>query len=301
MTALHWDGTGEKVFETGVDHGVLYTPDEDGEYSNGFAWNGLVTVTSKPTGADANKTYADNLIYGNLVSVEEFEATLEAYTCPKEFYPYDGQTSQAGVLVGQQLRKPFGLSWRSLIGNDVLGTAYGYKLHLGYGLTASPSEKVNSTVNDSPEMANLSWDLTSIPTNVTGMRPTSVLEIPSVDVDADALAALELIIYGTTGVDPRLPMPDEVLAMFSGVATASNVTVVAATDAVAIGGTTTNVRFTIRHWTGSAWVTDGSGLNEAAAEALVLVTGTVYEVSLSAAPGFYIPAAQVELFYVVPT
>jgi hypothetical protein len=305
MTALHWDGTGEKVFETGVDHGVLYIPDEDGEYTNGVAWNGLVTITQSPTGAESNKTYADNIVYGNLISVEEFEATLEAYTCPQEFYEFDGMATVAnGVRVGQQLRRPFGLSWRTLMGNDVLGTTYGYKIHLGYGLSASPSEKAHTTVNDSPEMTNFSWDLTSVPTaflDYPDLKPTSVLEIDSTTVDPTALAALELILYGDTGVDPRLPTVDEVANLFAGTATATNITVAPATDAVAIGGTTTNVRFTIDHWDGDEWVSDGEDLTEAAAEALVLVTGTVYQVRLSATANHYIPAAQQTLHYVVPT
>lgn len=305
MTALHWDAIGEKVYETGVDHGVLYIPDEDGEYDNGVAWNGLVTITQSPTGAESNKTYADNIVYGNLISVEEFEATLEAYTCPPEFYEFDGMATVApGVRVGQQMRKPFGLSWRTLVGNDVLGTSFGYKIHLGYGLTASPSEKAHSTVNDSPEMTNFSWDLTSVPTafaDYPDLKPASVLEIDSTTVDPTALAALELILYGAVGVDPRLPTPDEVANLFAGTAIATNITVAPATDAVAIGGTTTNALFTIRHWTGSAWVVDGADINEAAAEALVLVTGTVYEVTVSAAANYYVPAAQTSLFYVVPT
>lgn len=220
MAVLHWDGTGEKVYETGVDHGVLYMPNASGVYDDGVAWNGLVTVTESPTGAEANKTYADNIIYGNLISAEEFGATVEAYTYPDEFAAYDGtQVPFPGVAVGQQARKTFGLSFRSLIGNDVDGTDLGYKLHLLYGLTASPSEKAYGTVNDSPEMITFSWEVTSIPTAVTGMRPTSLITIDSTDADAAALANLEDLLYGTAGSDPSLPAPDAVFALFTGTVT----------------------------------------------------------------------------------
>lgn len=237
MPVLHWDGTGEKLYETGVDHGVLYLPNASGVYDDGVAWNGLVTVTESPTGAEANKTYADNIIYGNLISAEEFGATVEAYTYPEEFSEFDGTALPfPGISVGQQFRKTFGMSYRSLVGNDVDGTEFGYKLHLLYGLTASPSEKAYGTVNDSPEMITFSWELTSIPTNVTGMRPTSVITVDSSQVDAAALANLEDLLYGTAGSDPSLPTPDEVVALFAG--TVTEVTATAPTF-VAAGGTIT--------------------------------------------------------------
>jgi hypothetical protein len=221
MTALQWDGTGEKIYETGVDHGVLYMPDEDGVYNDGVAWNGLTTVTEKPTGAESNKTYADNIIYANLISAEEFEATIAAYTYPTEFGAYDGtEAPSVGVVVGQQFRRTFGLSFRTLKGNDVSGLELGYKLHLLYGLTASPSEKAYSTVNDSPEMIEFSWDVTSIPVAVTGLRPTSQITIDSTEVDSGDLATLTDLLYGTSG-NPTLPTPDEVIAIFG-----SGVTVV---------------------------------------------------------------------------
>ena len=303
MTALTWDGTGEKIYETGVDHGVLYMPNEAGVYDNGVAWNGLVTVTESPTGAEANKTYADNIVYGNLVSAEEFGATIEAYTYPSEFGSYDGtEEPTPGVVIGQQYRRAFGLSYRTLKGNDVEGTAFGYKLHLVYGLTAAPSEKAYSTVNDSPEMITFSWEVSSVPTNVTDLRPTSVITIDSTEVDEGALATLEDLLYGTVGTDPSLPTPDEVIAIFEGTPTASNVVVAGGVDAVVITGTTTNVLFTVEAWDGDEFVavSGGTAVNEAAAEALVLSNG-IHRVSLSAAAGYYVPAAQVTPFQVIVT
>jgi len=246
MPVLTWDGTGEKVYETGVDHGVLYMPNASGVYDDGVAWNGLVTVTESPTGAEANKTYADNIIYGNLISAEEFGATIEAYTYPDEFAEFDGTIlSVPGLSIGQQVRKTFGMSYRSLVGNDVDGTEFGYKLHLLYGLTASPSEKAYGTVNDSPEMITFSWEVTSIPTNVTGMRPTSVITIDSTQVGAVALANLEDLLYGTVGTEPSLPTPDQVIALFSGSVTevtATTPTFVPATGVITIP-TVTGVQY----------------------------------------------------------
>jgi hypothetical protein len=303
MTVLTWDGTGEKIFETGVDHGVLYIPNEAGVYENGVAWNALVTVTESPTGAEANKTYADNIVYGVLTSAEEFGATIEAYTYPPEFEQFDGGVSPTpGVTVAQQARGSFGMSYRTLIGNDVEGQNYGYKLHLLYGLTAAPSEKAYSTVNDSPEMITFSWEVTSVPTNVTDLRPTSVVTVDSTIVDADALAALEELLYGTIGTDPSLPTPDEVIALLGGTATASDVVVAGDVDSIDITGTTANVLFTVEFWDGDEYtvVVGGDGVNEAAAEALVLSNG-VHRVSLSAAAGFYVPAAQQDVFIVTVT
>jgi hypothetical protein len=302
MTALSWDGTGEKVFETGVDHGVLYIPNESGVYDDGVAWNGLTNVTESPTGAEQTKTYADNIIYGVLTSVEEFEATLTCYTYPPEFEQFDGLVSPVpGVKIGQQLRRAFGFGYRTLKGNDVAGMDLGYKLHLAYGLFATPSEKSYDTVNDSPEMAEFSYDLTSIPTSVTDLKPTSLVVIDSTEVGAAVLEALELILYGDVAANPALPTPDEVLSILGGTPTATNVTVAAATDAVAIGGTTTNVRFTVEHWDGNSYEMEGENLSEAGAEALVLVTGDVYRVTLSATANNYVPAAQQKVYYIVPT
>lgn len=221
MTALTWDNVGERLYETGVDHGVLYPRDEDsGDYDLGVAWNGLETVTESPTGAEATPTYADNIKYLNLISVEEFGGTIEAYTYPEEFGACDGTTAPSpGLGVGQQTRKTFGMCYRSLLGNDVEGTDHGYKLHLLYGLTAAPSEKAYATVNDSPEAITFSWEVSSIPVAVTDLKPTATLTIDSTKVDEDTLADLLEILYGSVGVDPRLPLPDEVIAMFEGTVT----------------------------------------------------------------------------------
>jgi hypothetical protein len=299
MALLTWDGIGEKRFETGVDHGVLYMPNESGVYDNGVAWNGLTGVTQTPTGAEANKTYADNIVYGNLISAEEFGATVTAYTYPDEFAEFNGEVIVApGVTIGQQPRRTFGFSYRSLVGDDIVGQAAGYKLHLVYGLTAAPSEKAYATVNDSPEMIEFSWEFTSVPVGVTDYAQTSVIEVDSTTTDPAALATLEALLYGASG-DPQLPTPDEVIAIVGGSPTATNVTVAGAAGAVAIGGTTTNVRFTVEEWDGSEFVAveDGVAVSEAAAEALVLTAG-IHRVSLSATAGNYIPAAQANPFYV---
>lgn len=216
MATLVWDQIGEKFYETGVDHGVLYIPDGQGAYVDGVAWNGLTTVTESPSGAEANAQYADNIKYLNLYSAEEFGATIEAYTYPDEFQQFDGLAVPApGVAVGQQARGRFGLSYRTKVGND-LDEDLGYKLHLVYGCTASPSEKAYSTINDSPDGVKFSWEITTIPVAVAGLRPTSILTIDSTQVGATALADLEQILYGDVGVDPSLPTPDVVIAMFTG-------------------------------------------------------------------------------------
>lgn len=219
---IQWHKPGEKIFETGVDHGVLYEPNAQGVYDSGVPWNGLTTVTESPSGAESNKQYADNTVYANIKSAEEAGFTIEAFTYPKEFAKYDGMATVNGVQVGQQNRRSFGFSWRSLIGNDLEGLDHGYKLHLAWGVDAQPSEKTNATVNDSPEAGTFSWECTTTPVAVEGVnpdtgkpfRPTATLTIPSTDVDPDALAALEEILYGTAEEDPRLPSPTEVLALF---------------------------------------------------------------------------------------
>lgn len=217
---LVWDAVGSHRFETGVDHGVLYIPDVSGSYVNGVAWNGLVSVTESPSGAEPNAQYADNMKYLNLYSAEEFGATIEAYTYPDEFAQFDGvSVPTPGVMVGQQRRRSFGLSYRTRVGNDLEGDELGYKIHLVYGAMASPSEKAYNTVNDTPEAIAFSWELSTTPVAVTGMRPTSILVIDSTKVNADALAALEDILYGTEGVDPALPSPDSVIALFDGTVT----------------------------------------------------------------------------------
>jgi hypothetical protein len=226
MVALTWDGVGEKVYETGVDHGVLYQIDvSDGSYGDGVAWNGLTTVTESPSGAESNKQYADNQVYVNLVSAEEFGGTIEAFTYPLEFEQNDGSASPAvGVSLGQQGRKPFGFSYRTLKGNDTAGTEFGYKLHLVYGAQAAPSEKARATVNDSPEATAFSWEFSTTPVPVgtiggTEYKPTSHITIDSTTTDADALAELLDILYGDESTDPRLPSPAEVMALFEGTTT----------------------------------------------------------------------------------
>lgn len=222
MAKLAWDEVGTRTFETGVDHGVLYLPDEGGAYTDGVAWNGLVTVTESPAGAEPNPQYADNIKYLNLISAEDFAATLEAFTYPDEFLQFDGiSVPVPGVTIGQQRRKSFGLSYRSRIGNDLLGDSAGYKLHLVYGCTAKPSEKAYSSVNDSPEAITFSYEIATTPVALADpdLRPTSLITINSIEVDATALAALEDLLYGTTGSDPSLPTPDEVLALFGGTIT----------------------------------------------------------------------------------
>lgn len=214
MAKLAWDTTGDRVFETGVDHGVLYIPDGTGAYNTGFSWNGLVSVTESPSGAEPSPQYADNIKYLNLVSNEEFSATIEAFTYPEEFGQCDGTAEpKAGVYVGQQNRKTFGLSYRTKIGND-LDSEAGYKLHLVYGALAAPSEKAYSTVNDSPEPVTFSWEVTTTPVAVTGLKPTAILTIDSTAVAPADLAALELLLYGDAAVEPELPLPDDVIALF---------------------------------------------------------------------------------------
>jgi hypothetical protein len=216
---LVWDKVGERQFETGVDHGVLYIPDVSGVYTNGVAWNGLTAVTEAPSGAESTPQYADNIKYLTLRSAEEFGATIEAFMYPPEFAPFDGQVAaQPGVYLGQQGRKSFGLSYRTLLGNDLEDTDFGYKLHLVYGCSAAPSERAYATVNDSPEAATLSWELTTSPVAVTGFKPTAILTINSVEVDPADLTALETILYGDDidpGVKPRLPLPDEVITLMT--------------------------------------------------------------------------------------
>ena len=237
MTVLTWDNTGERTYETGMDRGVLYIPNA-GIYDEGVAWNGLTAVTESPTGAEATALYADNIKYLNLYSAEEFGATIEAYTYPDEFAQFDGLAAPAtGVTVGQQNRGTFGLCYRTKIGNDVDGQDHGYKLHLVYGLTASPSEKAYNTVNDSPEAITFSWQLTSVPVAVTGLKPTSIITIDSTAVDSADLTILENALYGTAGTDPRLPLPDEVIGIFAGaqtMVTATAPTFVSSTGVITI-------------------------------------------------------------------
>jgi len=302
MTALAWDETGEHFFETGVDHGVLYLITA-GLYDTGFAWNGLTGVTETPSGAEPTALYADNIKYLNLISLEEFGGTITAYTYPDEFSLCDGTAIPSpGVTVGQQARRSFGLSYRTRIGNDEVGDQLGYKLHLAYGATAKPSEKAYTTVNDSPAGVEFSWEFSTVPVPVTDLRNTSLITVDSRTVDPAALASLEEILYGNVSTEPRLPEPDEVLALLAGDPTASNVAVTGDVDSIDITGTTANVLFTVAAWDGDSFnvVVGGNEVNEVAAEALVLANG-VHRITLSPAAGFYIPTAQNDVFIVTVT
>ena len=216
MSKLVWDQTGERIYETGVKNGVLYVQGVGGAYDKGVAWNGLTAVTESPSGAEASPLYADDIKYLNLMSNEEFGATIEAYTYPEEFAECDGSASIAtGIYIGQQARKTFGLSYRTVIGNDVDSNDYGYKLHLIYGALAAPSEKAYATINDSPEAITFSWEITTTPVNVKGFKPTASVTIDSTKVDAEKLAALEAILYGTEEKEARLPLPDEIVTLMA--------------------------------------------------------------------------------------
>ena len=218
MSKLVWDQTGERYYETGVKQGVLYPQATGGTYPKGVAWNGLTAVTESPSGAEATALYADDIKYLNLMSAEEFGATIEAYTYPDEFAQCDGSATLAtGVSIGQQSRKAFGLCYRTTLGNDVDGNDFGYKLHIIYNALAAPSEKAYATINDSPEAITFSWEVTTTPVNVTGFKPTASITIDSTKVDKAKLASLEEILYGKDapsnggeGTDPRLPLPNEI-------------------------------------------------------------------------------------------
>ena len=214
MSKLVWDQTGERYYETGVKNGVLYVQGEGGTYQNGVAWNGLTAVTESPSGAEPTTLYADDMKYLTLMSAEEFGATIEAYTYPVEFNQCNGEAEIAtGVIVGQQDRKSFGLCYRTTVGNDVDGNAYGYKLHIIYGAKAAPSEKAYAAINDSPEAITFSWELTTTPINVEGFKPTANITIDSTKVDASKLTALEAILYGSESENARLPLPSEIITL----------------------------------------------------------------------------------------
>ena len=211
---IKWDQTGERYYETGVSKGVLY-PVENGAYGKGVAWNGLTNVTESPEGAEATPLYADNIKYLNLISAETFKATVEAYTYPDEFAECNGEKAlAAGVNVGQQKRKSFGLSYQTKIGNDV-DNELGYKIHLVYGAIAAPSERAYATVNDSPEAITFSWEVNTTPIEVPNMKPTSILTIDSTKVDSAKLKTLEDMLYGTENTPAKLPTPSEVAAIFN--------------------------------------------------------------------------------------
>ena len=214
MSKLVWGSTGDRLYETGVKNGVLYPIDEVGTYSKGVAWNGLTAVTESPSGAESNPLYADDIKYLDLRSVEEFGGTIEAYMYPDEFAECDGSAElAAGVKIGQQKRKVFGLCYRTTLGNDVKGDDYGYKLHIVYGAVASPSERGYTTMNDSPEAITMSWEFTTTPVSAKGFRPTAHLEIDSTKANAEKLTALEAILYGADETEARLPLPDEIATL----------------------------------------------------------------------------------------
>ena len=212
MSKLVWDQTGAREYETGVKNGVLYPQDENGAYPKGVAWNGLISVTESPEGAEPTPLYADDIKYLNLLSAEEFKATIEAYMSPPEFDECDGTAEVAtGVTIGQQKRKQFGMVYKTTIGNDTKRNDYGYKLHIIYGALAAPSEKGYQTINDSPEAITLSWEVSTTPVSVEGFEPTATLTIDSTKVDATKLAALEAILFGSEEKEARLPLPDEII------------------------------------------------------------------------------------------
>ena len=216
MAKLEWDKSGERLFETGVNQGVLYVQ-EGTAYPKGVAWNGLTAVTETPSGAEATALYADDIKYLNLTSAEEFGGTIEAYMYPDEFKACNGEADLLdGVSIGQQARKPFGFCYRTTIGNDTDGNGHGYKLHLVYGALASVSEKAYATINDSPEAITFSWEFSTTPVTVTGHKPTSLLTVDSTKVDAEKLTLLENALYGTESEEARLPLPDEVVTLLSG-------------------------------------------------------------------------------------
>ena len=258
MAVLTWDNVGERLFETGVDKGVLYIP-TNGVYDTGYAWNGLTAVTESPSGAEATAQYADNIKYLNLISAEDFGGTIEAFTYPTAFAQCDGTAyPQTGVSVGQQARKSFGFSFRTRLGNDTNGSDNGYKIHLVYGALAAPSEKAYNTINDSPEAMTFSWEFTTTPVPVSGLKPTAIMTIDSTKVGAAALTSLENALYGTAGTNARLPLPDEVISFFSG---ALIKVTPAAPTFVAAGGTITIVATT--------------GVTYRRADTNAIVTGTV--------------------------
>lgn len=222
MAKLIFDKTGERFFETGVNKGVLYPQDAQGAYPKGVAWNGLTAVTESPSGAEATPLYADNIKYLNLMSAEEFGATVEAYTYPDEFAACNGEVSVAeGVTIGQQARKAFGMAYQTRIGNDVEGSELGYKIHIIYNALAAPSEKAYNTINDSPEAITFSWELTTTPVEVTGGKPTASLVIDSTKVSEAAMTAIEAVLYGSESEEARLPLPDEVVSIINGAASAN--------------------------------------------------------------------------------
>ena len=215
MPKIVWDAVGQRLYESGVDHGVLYVQQGDA-YGPGIAWNGLTSVTESPSGAESNPQYADNIKYLNLVSAEEFGATIEAFTYPKEFEACDGYAEIApGAVVGQQNRATFGFSYRTKVGNDLNGDL-GYKIHLIYGALAAPSERAYATVNESPEAMTMSWEITTTPVAVEGHRPTASITLDSRTIAQAKMTAIEDVLYGGSGATPaKLPLPAEIITLLA--------------------------------------------------------------------------------------
>jgi hypothetical protein len=217
MAELVWNEAGGRRYELGADRGVLYHKDVNGDYTDGEVWNGLKSVTRSPSGGEPTKMYADNRVWLTLLSVEEFSATIECMMYPKGFERYDGLVEAVpGVLLGQQPRGTFGFAWRTLIGNDLVGQTHGYKIHLAYECLAKPTEQASNTINESPETTEFSYELSTTPVPVTGYQPTAYVCIDSTRVSQQDLAAVELVLYGSNGQNPQLPLPDAVLALFDG-------------------------------------------------------------------------------------
>lgn len=210
---LQWDQDGQRKYETGVDRGVIY-PMVDGTYPQGAAWNGLTKVSEAPSGAEPTALWANNQKYGELMSAEQFGGTIEAYTYPDEFAVCNGlKEAVKGVRVSQQTRVPFGMTYRNIIGNDTKSNAYGYRIHVVYGAKAKPASKDRNTVNDSPEAGTMSFEFSTTPCRIKGFEPSAHIEIDSTTVDADKLAAIEAVLYGTGDTEARLPLPDELLTL----------------------------------------------------------------------------------------
>jgi len=284
MAVLTWDETGKRLFETGVDRGVLYIPNAQGEYVNGYSWNGLTTVTESPSGAEDSPQYADNIKYLNLLSAEEFGATIEAFTYPEEFGQCDGTISpSAGVALGQQFRKSFGLAYRSKVGNDLAGPDHGFKLHLIYGALAAPSEKAYATINDSPEAITFSWEVTTSPVGVVGYKPVAQMVVDSTKVSAAAMTNLLNILYGTAAINPRLPLPSEVIGLFGGAVTQVRMTT---SGPNAPTYSTASKVVTLPEVTGIQWRINGVNKNAGAQPALV--AGETSVVTAVANPGYMI-------------
>jgi hypothetical protein len=281
MTALVWDQVGERRYETGVDRGVLYLPDASGDYNTGVAWNGLTTVNETPSGAAATPQFADNIKYLNLVAHEEFGATVDAFTYPDEFALCDGTVEpEPGVHLGQQSRKLFGLCYRTMLGNDLEGNDYGYKLHLVYGALAAPSQKSYGTINDTPAAIAFSWAVTTTPVAVTGAKPTALVTVDSTKVDPAKLATLEGILYGSPGDDPRLPLPDEVVTILGGGETNVDLALDANQPTFVVG---TGV-ITLPAVTGVQWKVNG--VNRASGAQPAIASGTTAEVDAVSMAGY---------------